>query len=187
MATKSLFLAPSCGNAAVIFESFCFENAPSSLDRRSKAGKPQTGVERKMESNTRKWLVGMAVVTMLAGAATGAPENEADSHSNGRLQEGYGKLPLQFEENHGQTDSRVKFLARGAGYTLFLAGREATLALRHGGGKRPGESGANLRMVLEGASAHSQMTASEPLPGKVNYFRGNDTANWRTGIRTWQR
>ena len=28
----------------------------------------------------------------------------------------YGKLPLAFEPNRGQSDGRVRFLARGAGY-----------------------------------------------------------------------
>ena len=39
-------------------------------------------------------------------------------------------LPLSFEPNQGQTDSRVKFLSRGSGYTLFLTGDEAVLSLR---------------------------------------------------------
>jgi Beta-propeller repeat len=43
----------------------------------------------------------------------------------------YGDLPLAFEENHGQTDSRVKYLARGKGYTLFLTPKEAVLSLRY--------------------------------------------------------
>ena len=42
----------------------------------------------------------------------------------------YGKLPLAFEANQGQTDGRVKFLARGNGYTLFLTAQEAVLQLR---------------------------------------------------------
>src|SRR5438046_4081664 len=42
----------------------------------------------------------------------------------------YQRLPLTFERNAGQTDRRVKFLARGRGYTLFLTGDEAVLALR---------------------------------------------------------
>ncbi|MGH7813624.1 MAG: hypothetical protein ACREQI_06435, partial [Candidatus Binataceae bacterium] len=41
-----------------------------------------------------------------------------------------GRLPLTFEANRGQTDARVKFLARGEGYTLFLTRTGATLALR---------------------------------------------------------
>ena len=42
----------------------------------------------------------------------------------------YQRLPLTFERNAGQTDGRVKFMARGPGYTLFLTANEAVLALR---------------------------------------------------------
>ena len=34
-------------------------------------------------------------------------------------------LPMYFEANQGQTDSRVKFLSRGHGYGLFLTADEA--------------------------------------------------------------
>ena len=33
------------------------------------------------------------------------------------------RMPLSFEANQGQTDPRVKFLAHGQGYTLFLTRR----------------------------------------------------------------
>jgi hypothetical protein len=36
---------------------------------------------------------------------------------------------LSFEENRGQTDARVKFLARGRGYTIYLTSTEAVLKL----------------------------------------------------------
>jgi len=39
------------------------------------------------------------------------------------------RLPIAFEENQGQTDARVKFLARGPHYTLFLTSTEAMLSL----------------------------------------------------------
>jgi hypothetical protein len=42
----------------------------------------------------------------------------------------YIKLPLSFEVNEGQSDPGVKFLSRGSGYTLFLTGSEAVLALQ---------------------------------------------------------
>src|SRR5207249_1392980 len=51
-----------------------------------------------------------------------------------------GSLPLGFEPNRGQTDPRVKFLARGHGLTLFLASADAVLATR----------GAAVRMRLLG-------------------------------------
>ena len=47
-----------------------------------------------------------------------------------RVQAVSRKLPLHFEANQGQTDSQVKFLSRGRGYTLFLTPTEAVLALR---------------------------------------------------------
>jgi hypothetical protein len=47
-----------------------------------------------------------------------------------RVSESYGRLPLSFEANQGQTDPQVKLLARGPGYTVYLAPTEAVLALR---------------------------------------------------------
>ncbi len=65
-------------------------------------------------------------------AATPGPVALAkpDTHAQARMVEVYGKLSLSFEANQGQTDGRVKFLSHGAGYTLFLTGNEAVLALR---------------------------------------------------------
>ena len=45
----------------------------------------------------------------------------------------YGKLPLSFEPNQGQTDDRVKFMARGSGYNLFLTPYNARFFLRQAG------------------------------------------------------
>src|SRR5258708_21974481 len=51
--------------------------------------------------------------------------------SRARAVDSFGRLPLSFEANQGQTDPRGKFLARGQGYTLFLTqSRDAELALR---------------------------------------------------------
>ena len=46
------------------------------------------------------------------------------------LKKGFGRLPLSFEVNQGQTDAEVKFLSRGKGYTLFLTPNEAVLSLK---------------------------------------------------------
>src|SRR5437899_1390647 len=54
----------------------------------------------------------------------------------------FGRLPLSFEPNVGQTDPRVRFLSRGAGYTLFVTQDQAVLTLREhsptGSGSLPG-------------------------------------------------
>src|SRR5688572_380236 len=55
----------------------------------------------------------------------------------------YGRLPLSFERNEGQSDPNVKFLSRANGYTLFLTSQEAVLSLATG--ERADES-AVLRM-----------------------------------------
>src|SRR6266436_2281891 len=57
--------------------------------------------------------------------------SDADPKSHSRILNSYGALPLRFEANHGQTDSRVKFLSRTSGYSLFLTGDEAVLVLRN--------------------------------------------------------
>jgi hypothetical protein len=56
----------------------------------------------------------------------------------------YGKLPLSFEANRGQTDARVKFTARGVGYNLFLTRDETVLNLQ----KHDGNVGDLRRSVL---------------------------------------
>jgi hypothetical protein len=43
--------------------------------------------------------------------------------------EQYGRLPLAFEQNLGQTDARVRYLARSSDHTLFLTAEGAVLRL----------------------------------------------------------
>src|SRR5213596_1421353 len=64
----------------------------------------------------------------IAGPKLTKPASSAEA-TQARLAESYGKIPLSFEANRGQTDPRVKFLSRGSGYTLFLTRDEAVLSL----------------------------------------------------------
>jgi len=107
-------------------------------------------------------------------------------------------IPLFFEANQGQTDSRVKFLTRGNGYTLFMTPTETVLAEsgtrvignKEGFGAAPEfksvPAGA-LRMQLIGANRAPAMRGSEELPGKLNYLMGNDPAQWHTGVPLFSR
>jgi len=172
----------------------------------------------------------------------------------------YGKLPLSFEANQGQTDARVRFLARGGGYAIFLTDDEAVLTLRRSSvisgqssvapvGTRPGmnqlgkrggpgwvepfgsfdpragrwpsladgwgrlwpslipdisqmvpelftDKGALtkgresqpprvVRMRLEGGSATGLVVGLNELPGRSNYFIGNDPGKWRTNVPSY--
>jgi hypothetical protein len=53
-------------------------------------------------------------------------------HAISPVKSSFGSLALHFEENRGQTDSRVQFLARASGYTLFLTPTETVFALHAG-------------------------------------------------------
>src|SRR6266567_3072443 len=118
-----------------------------------------------------------------------------------RVSAAYNSLPLYFEANRGQTDPQVKFVSRGRGYTLFLTRRgEAVLVLRGPTPKRdplqpaalasaavapqsePVGTPAVVRMKLVGANAKPRAEALGELPGKANYFIGNDPNKWRTNV-----
>jgi hypothetical protein len=129
------------------------------------------------------------------------------------LREAYGKLPLSFEINKGQTDSKVKFLARGSGYSLFLTSTEAVLALSKPKYKAHKESlveqavrrqkrnptqkaaemkvaqspGDVLRLSLISANPSARVEGADELPGKTNYFIGNDPAKWRRDVSNYSR
>ncbi|MBI4527113.1 MAG: hypothetical protein HY695_25230 [Deltaproteobacteria bacterium] len=61
---------------------------------------------------------------------------DPDQSNAGQATQAYGKLPLSFEANHGQTDPHVRFLAHGSGYGLFLSPKEAVLVLEKNASQR---------------------------------------------------
>ena len=112
-------------------------------------------------------------------ATANRSSNEAQLKAN--AVENYGKLPLSFERNQGQSNKAVKFLSRGKGYTLFLTPTEAVFSLRNTENKTPA-----LRMKLVCADEKAQLSGEQELQGKVNYLIGNDRSQWRTGIPTFR-
>src|SRR6266487_2628137 len=88
-----------------------------------------------------------------------------------RGSESYGKLPLHFEANHGQTHKDVRFLSRGPGYNLYLTANEAVLVL-----SKPNAVAKRvaLRMSLVGAARSPLASGLVEQPGKANYFVGKD-------------
>jgi hypothetical protein len=108
-----------------------------------------------------------------------------------RILETYGDLPLPFEANRGQMNARVRYLARGDGYSLSLTRAGATFVLS-APGLAPEVSGpvqphAAVGMKLVGAGRPSAFDGRGRLPGILNYFEGSDPAGWHTGIPTYER
>jgi uncharacterized repeat protein (TIGR01451 family) len=85
--------------------------------------------------------------------------DSVDESAKARLVRNMLQSPMNFEENQGQSDKRVKFLSRGSGYTLFLTSSEAVLALNP----------ANARLA-KGQSAPSGFGSNPANPLAVGYL-----------------
>jgi Beta-propeller repeat len=123
-------------------------------------------------------------------------------------------LPLAFEANQGQTDPQVKYMARGNGYTVFLTASDTVFALNSSsqapqnlalrGARNLGPASklaskpstkplpsnhrtAAIRMHLIGGNPQSQIIADNELPGRSNYFLGNDPSQWHTDVEQYER
>ncbi len=127
-------------------------------------------------------------------AASVTPTAKTSAASRERALKAYGTLPLSFEANEGQTADLVRFLARGDDYTLFLTPTGAVLTLPE---VSPGANDPNvlsstgkrdfLKMELQGAKPYAMVEGADELPGKSNYFIGNDPKKWHVGIPTFRR
>ncbi len=85
-------------------------------------------------------------------------------------------LPLAFEQNQGQTDAQVDFLARGSGYGVFLTDGDAVLALDDG------ESGHVVRLDVLGGDPDASFSGLDPLASRSNYLLGDDASAWQTDV-----
>ena len=105
--------------------------------------------------------------------------------------------PLRFEENLGQTDSRVKFAARGSNFMLYLTPQEAALSIHtpQVREKRPPQldpEGATwaealsassvVRVQFAGGNPAAKLSGLDAQPGAINYIKGNDPNGWRRNV-----
>ena len=145
-------------------------------------------------------------VLLLTGllAACSPLQNTSDS----ALAPGMGEQPgvstsrrsAAFVPNAGQSDPAVLFSTLGSASTLFFARHEVVFPLpvpdrRAGlvsrllgsGEAEPAapEEPSNLYLRFEGVNPNTQVLGEEQLPGIVNYFIGDDPANWHANIPTY--
>lgn len=103
------------------------------------------------------------------------------------LQTDYGKMPLLFEANNGQTDKQAKFVSRGAGYTLYLTKTEAVFSLKVESPEsrvenqltnpktknlRPKTKSDILRLQFVGANSSPKIEGVDEAVTKTNYYVG---------------
>src|SRR3954451_7158902 len=108
---------------------------------------------------------GLVVTFVCAGAAFGllGSQGAPPARTPAAMAASAVRLPLAFEANGGRTDPRVRFLARGEGYTMFFTDRDAVFSLR-GTGNRA----AVVRTRLVGSSGAAAVTGGGLLPGHIN-------------------
>src|SRR6266481_335719 len=137
-------------------------------------------------------------------AGTSGASNLDRPKQDSQWREAYGKLPLSFEENAGQTAQQVRYVSHGAGYELFLTPREAVLALRT---RVPldlsprhrfktmralreaarARTMTAVRMRLEGANPDAKISGMDKLLKKTNYFIGSDPKKWHSDVPSYSR
>lgn len=150
-----------CGRAGIAL-------ARASLGGNRRAAAEHTPRARRMKETAR----------LNAPGASVRASNPSNSRSLGpttraQFAQNYGKLPLSFEPNRGQTDPQVKFLARGRGYTLFMTSREAVMVVQRGGAQSKRE---NTKVDKTPGDGLRRLATDEPLLptslGAFQFLRG---------------
>ncbi len=148
-------------------------------------------------------LFGLPTTLLTTPPTTSIPKPRATNHETQYAIR--DALPLNFELNRGQTNQRVKFVARSEGYVFFLTATEAVMALDNPVAHRKGKENLDVRdaknateekarpprsivrMKLEGANPASEIEGLDELSTRSNYFAGADPSAWRTDIPNYTR
>lgn len=109
----------------------------------------------------------------------------------------YGKLPLSFIENIGQVDKSVSYYLKGKQGSVYFTKEAIVYNLFFNKGsnhteRRLDETVAQKRMGTSrrisfslrpaGANSKLELVSNNILPGRVNYFIGNDPNKWHTDV-----
>jgi len=144
------------------------------------------------------------MVLLLAAAVSSGQQSSpqvlstAPMTQSPRANANFSSLPMTFEANHGQTNSQVKFLSRGKGYTAFLTANGIVLSLHPNqplpvqtpssvvaSNKSGPAANTKLQFKLLGASQNPAVVGEKLQPGLVNYFIGNDSTKWQKNVPTY--
>ncbi len=143
----------------------------------------------------RRSLVALAALVALTApplASSGSTSTERVAQS--RSVEPSRTPPMAFEPNVGQTDSTVRYLARGAGYAVFLTSEGATLSVVHSATtdthriEPAAKTQARREAValrIDGARTDARLVPEGRLAGTVNYLHGSDPKAWHRDLPTY--
>ncbi len=137
-------------------------------------------------------------------APLGARPSQTSKPSAEEIAAQYGRLPLSFKANLGQTAPEVQFVSQGAGYELFLTRQDAVLALQSSRqvqaprlnrasnlkalrDAQRAQKTSVLRLHFDGSNSTAEVSGVNRLPGRTDYFIGRDPKNWHTEVPSYSR
>ncbi len=146
----------------------------------------------------------LPAILALFAAATSVSWSQTPLAAKGkaRIDTKYAVTPLQFEQNMGQVGGDARFLSLHGDYQVAITPGEVLLGLnaRTDAAKtapRTAKAKSHtriaaapdrpMRMKLVGANPRPEVTGEAELPGKINYFIGNNPKKWHTGVPTFSR
>ncbi|MCZ6675109.1 MAG: SBBP repeat-containing protein, partial [Verrucomicrobia bacterium] len=129
----------------------------------------------------------------------GAPAEKLEESPSNEILQRFDSIPLHFEENRGQLDERVSYVARGLGYQLLLTPEERIMMIYQPEAEQPSfKSGITTRpampktpqayaihMQFEGANKNVQLESEGELGSKMHYLRGRDREAWIRNVPTF--
>jgi len=136
-------------------------------------------------SQPLRWLSTLLVLTASAPGALASAPPEADGG-------------LEFIQNKGQWDKRVRYAAPLRAGRLFLENNAFTYsfidpkALQHGPHSREAASSSKVvaghayTVHFEGASSHPRLAAETPTGEVRSYFIGNDARRWASQVLSYR-
>ena len=140
-----------------------------------------------------RWLVLLALAPALfglpaspaepGGAAALAPIRPASAKSAPTVA-GFGRTPLQFIPNRGQTDRAVDYYVTAREMNIFFAAGGLTFVLSRDGGiadVRPAAQRWAVKLDFVGASRDVRPAVLERSGTRVSYFKGTPR-DWKTGL-----
>jgi hypothetical protein len=122
-------------------------------------------------------LAGFSRITSTKASSKSTAANSASSSKDLAVAKSQvTRLPLLFEPNRGQTDSRVKYSARAAGgYAVYLTGPGSAVMSFKASEKYKMDV---LSMNLAGSNPSAVAEPRLATGGVSNYYRGNDRSKW---------
>lgn len=109
-------------------------------------------------------------------AQTGAPAADASAPivpAAARQQQ--ASIPLYFEENRGQADAAISYVARSSAYVAGIKGDALVVA--------PTGTDEPVEVRFVGAAGDATLEPGEPLASRSNYLLGADSARWLRDVR----